>query len=251
MTSPRHGILTRNRSALGLTDHSNAGYLTGVDWRVVPESPAPKANAFPVDSAIEVVVQRKWFCCLKEGRGRGGPENTDQRCVAQPSECEWMLGSDVTTRVKWSCLHYFRRGLLVNARRIASEVERSLAFKTRWRMCFSVFRTTCSWSFLLMQTFSLFLLLTGKTHAAVKVIYLLISVQFIFSHALWMAIFLSFYFSQQTMLVTWSCSNVPLRHEQFYSSIFGCFVVVVLCVFFCIWLSHEFFFFSCLGREWW
>ena len=63
-----------------------------------------------------------------------------------------------------------------------------------------VFRTSCSHSFVFIQTFSLFLLLTDKTCTAVKVIYLLIkknSVQFIFFHALRMAIFLSFYFSQQ------------------------------------------------------
>ena len=72
---------------------------------------------------------------------------------------------------------------------------RSLAFKTRWRMCFSVFCTSHSGSFVFMQTF--FLLLTNKTRTAVKVICLLISVQFLFFHALWMAIFLSFYFSQQ------------------------------------------------------
>ena len=75
-----------------------------------------------------------------------------------------------------------------NARRAG----RSLAFKTRWRMCFSVFRTSRSRSFVFMQTF--FLLLTDKIRAAVKVISLLIWVQFIFFHALWMAIFLRFFF---------------------------------------------------------
>ena len=50
---------------------------------------------------------------------------------------------------------------------------RSLAFKTRWWMCFSSFRTSHSPSFVFMQTFSLFLLLTDKTRTAVKVIYLL------------------------------------------------------------------------------
>ena len=63
------------------------------------------------------------------------------------------------------------------------EGERSLVFKTRWQMCFSVFRTSRSRSFVFMQTFSLFLLLTDKTRTAVKVIYFLIAVQFIFSHA--------------------------------------------------------------------
>ena len=50
-------------------------------------------------------------------------------------------------------------------------------------MCFSGFRTSRSPSFVFMQTFSLFLLLTDKTRTAAKVIYLLIkknSVQFIF-----------------------------------------------------------------------
>ena len=48
---------------------------------------------------------------------------------------------------------------------------RTLAFKTRWRMCFSGFRTSRSPSFVFMQTFSLFLLLTDKTRTVVKVIY--------------------------------------------------------------------------------
>ena len=50
-----------------------------------------------------------------------------------------------------------------------------------------VFRTSRSPSFVFMQTFPPFLLLTDKTRTAVKVIYLLIkknSVQFIFFHAL-------------------------------------------------------------------
>ena len=87
--------------------------------------------------------------------------------------------------------------LVAKARSNARWRGRSLAFKTRWRMCFSGFRTSRSPSFVFMQTFSLFLLLADKTRTAVKVIYLLISVQFIFFHALWIAIFLSFYFSQQ------------------------------------------------------
>ena len=68
----------------------------------------------------------------------------------------------------------------------AREAGRSLAFKTRWRMCFSGFRTSHSRSFVFMQTFSPFLLLTDKTRrpTAVKVIYLLISVLFIFFYAL-------------------------------------------------------------------
>ena len=63
---------------------------------------------------------------------------------------------------------------------------RSLAFKTRWRMCFSGFRTSRSPSFVFMKTFSLFFFffLTDRTRTAGKVIYLLISVQFIFFHAL-------------------------------------------------------------------
>ena len=55
---------------------------------------------------------------------------------------------------------------------------RSLAFRTRWRMCFSGFHTSRSPSFVFMQTFSLFLLLTDKTCTAVKVIYLLILKKF-------------------------------------------------------------------------
>ena len=104
---------------------------------------------------------------------------------------------------------------VTKARSNARGAGRSLAFKTRWRMCFSVSHTSRSWSFVFKQTFSLFLMLTDKTRTAVKVIYLLISVQFIFFHALWMAIFFSFYFSQQqhTMLVTWSCSNVQSTWE--------------------------------------
>ena len=79
----------------------------------------------------------------------------------------------------------------------ASGTERSLTFKRRWRMRSSSFRTTRSQSFVLMQTFFLFLFLTDKKRKAVKAIYLLISVQVIFFHALWMVIFLSFYFNQQ------------------------------------------------------
>ena len=60
------------------------------------------------------------------------------------------------------------------ARSNARRRGRSLAFKTRWRMCFSGFSTSCSPSFVFMQTFSLFLLLTDKTRTAVKAIYLLI-----------------------------------------------------------------------------
>ena len=56
----------------------------------------------------------------------------------------------------------------------AREAGRSLAFKTRWRMGFSGFRTSPSRSFVFMQTFSVFLLLTDKTRTAVKVIYVLI-----------------------------------------------------------------------------
>ena len=48
----------------------------------------------------------------------------------------------------------------------AREVGRSLAFKTIWRMCFSIFRTSRSQSFVFKQTFSLFLLLTDKTRRA-------------------------------------------------------------------------------------
>ena len=87
--------------------------------------------------------------------------------------------------------------LVTKARSNTRGAGRSLAFKTRWQMCFSNFRTSRSRSFVFMQTFSLFLLLADKTRTAVKVIYLLISVQSIFFHALWMVMFLSFYFSQQ------------------------------------------------------
>ena len=98
---------------------------------------------------------------------------------------------------------------------------RSLAFKTRWRMCFSGFRTSRSPSFVFMQTFSLFLLLTDKTRTAVKMIYLLIkkikiknSVQFIFFNALSMAIFLSFYSVQSAVgdevghLILFKCASL-------------------------------------------
>ena len=87
--------------------------------------------------------------------------------------------------------------MLVKVRMEGEWRVRSLAFKRRWRMCSSSFRTTCSRSFVLMQTFFLFLFLTDKIRKAVKAIYLLISVQVVFFHALWLAIFLSFYFSQQ------------------------------------------------------
>ena len=86
---------------------------------------------------------------------------------------------------------------VTKARSNARRAGRSFAFKKRWQMCFPIFRTSRSRSFVFMQTFSLFLLLTDKTRTAIKVIYLLISEQFIFFHALWMAIFRMFYFSQQ------------------------------------------------------
>ena len=92
----------------------------------------------------------------------------------------------------WSGVAYTTSGS--KARSNARWRGRSLTFKTRWRMCFSGFRTSRSPSFVFMKTFSLFFFF-DRTRTAVKVIYLLISVQFIFFHALWMAIFLSFYFS--------------------------------------------------------
>ena len=52
---------------------------------------------------------------------------------------------------------------VMKARSNARGAGRSLAFKTRWRVCFSVFRTSRSRSFVFMQTFTLFLLLTDKT----------------------------------------------------------------------------------------
>ena len=94
---------------------------------------------------------------------------------------------------------------------------RSLAFKTRWWVYFSGFRTSRSLSFVFKPTFSLFLLLTDKTRTAVKVIYLLMkknSVQFIFFHALWMAIFLSFYSVQSAVaddfghLILFECASL-------------------------------------------
>ena len=69
--------------------------------------------------------------------------------------------------------------LLVSKARLNARWQgRSLAFKTRWRMCFSGFHTSRSPSFVFMQTFFLFLLLTDKTRTAVKVIYLLIKKNF-------------------------------------------------------------------------
>ena len=117
---------------------------------------------------------------------------SDVRCPAQR-----MLVNTREWRNKASKVALPTLLLVSKARSNARWRGRSLAFKTRWRMCFSGFRTSRSRSFVFMKTFSLFLLLTDKTRTAVKVIYLLISVQFIFFHALWMAIFLSFYFSQQ------------------------------------------------------
>ena len=94
----------------------------------------------------------------------------------------------------WSGVAYTTSGS--KARSNARWRGRSLTFKTRWRMCFSGFPSSRSPSFVFMKTFSLFFFfLTDRTRTAVKVIFLLISVQFIFFHALWMAIFLSFYFS--------------------------------------------------------
>ena len=121
---------------------------------------------------------------------------------------------------------------------------RSLAFKTRWRMCFSGFRTSRSPSFVFMQTFSLFLLLTDKTRTAVKAIYLLIykkknSVQFIFFHILWMAIFLSFYFS--TVSSSRRCWSLDLvRVCLFVMSIFTPPFFVCLFVFFLLFFSISF-----------
>ena len=62
-------------------------------------------------------------------------------------------------------------------------------------------RTSRSPSFVFMQTFSLFLLLTDKTRTAVKEIYLIrvfsLFLSETFQCSLYLAIFLSFYFSQQ------------------------------------------------------
>ena len=88
-----------------------------------------------------------------------------------------MQGSDVTKQVKWRCLHYFRwrkLGRMQGKREGPSHSKQDGG-------CFSVFRTSRSRSFVFKHTFSLFLLLTDKTRTAVKVIYLLISVQFIVS----------------------------------------------------------------------
>ena len=115
--------------------------------------------------------------------------------------------------------------LVSKARSNARWRGRSLAFKTRWRMCFSGFHTSRSPSFVFMQTFSLFLLLTDKTCAAVKVIYLLIkkiSVQFIFFHALWMAIFLSFYFSTvSSSRRCWSLDLFSFPMKFFFPPVLG------------------------------
>ena len=103
-----------------------------------------------------------------------------QRCVAQPGKREWMLGSDVTTQVKWCCLHYFQWQKLVNARWKVSGAERSLAFKRRWRMCSSVFRTNRSWSFVLMQTFSFSFLDRQNTYSCKSDLFANFSAVYIF-----------------------------------------------------------------------
>ena len=121
-----------------------------------------------------------------------------QTCVVQPGECEWLLVSDVTTRVKWRCLHYFRRGELVKARNEVSGADRSLAFTRRWRMCSSVFRSTRSRSFVLMRTFFFFFSFVDRQniYSCKSDLFANFSAGYIFFCALWMWMFLSFYFSQ-------------------------------------------------------
>ena len=79
-----------------------------------------------------------------------------------------MLGSDVTTRVKWRCLLLPAR----NASEREGEGERSgkvPSIQNKMADVFSIFHTTRSRSFVLMQAFSLFCLLTDKSRTAVKV----------------------------------------------------------------------------------
>ena len=126
--------------------------------------------------------------------GVGGYLRVDLRCVSQPRECEWMLGSDVTTRLKW-----------VLPPRNASECEVGkrvarkdlLHSKEDGGYVLPAFVQLVHDHLFSCKLVFLFLLLTDKTRKVVKAIYLLISVQAIFFRALWMAMFLSFYFSQQ------------------------------------------------------
>ena len=82
--------------------------------------------------------------------------------------------SDVTTRVKWRCLHYFRFPKLG---RMQGRQEGPLHSKQDGGCVFPAFVQVVH-HFVFMHNFSLFLLLTDKTRTAVKVIYLLIKKDF-------------------------------------------------------------------------
>ena len=92
------------------------------------------------------------------GGGRRGEEAGSLTCKWAEARCparrmlvnarEWRNNSS------WSGVAYTTSGS--KARSHARWRGRSLTFKTRWRMCFSGFRTSRSPSFVFMKTFSLF-----------------------------------------------------------------------------------------------
>ena len=159
-------------------------------WSILPR---PHGDRRQVLRVCDGVVWRSRHCryhCARLSENISAEARCPARRVLVNAR-EWRNNSS------WSGVAYTTSGS--KARSNARWRGRSLTFKTRWRMCFSGFRTSRSPSFVFMKTFSLFFffffLLTDRTRTAVKMIYLLISVQFIFFHALWMVIFLSFYFS--------------------------------------------------------
>ena len=92
---------------------------------------------------------------VEEKRGNMWPE---ARCPARRmlvNAREWRNNSS------WSGVAYTTSGL--KARSNARWRGRSLTFKTRWRMCFSGFRTSRSPSFVFMKTFSLFFFFFWQT----------------------------------------------------------------------------------------
>ena len=103
-------------------------------------------------------------------------DEPEARCPA----CQMLVNArEWRNNASWSGVAYTTSGS--KARSNARWLGRSLTFKTRWRMCFSGFRTSRLPSFVFMKTFSFFFFfLIDRTRIAVKVIYLLISVQFTF-----------------------------------------------------------------------
>ena len=95
-----------------------------------------------------------------------------------------MLGSDVTTRVKWRCPHYFRRGIASEREGEGERIGKVPSIQNKMADVFFPSFVQLVHDYLFLCKLFLFLLLTDKTRTAVKVIYLLISVQFIFDHAL-------------------------------------------------------------------